>query len=70
MSRHAALEGAPGTVAQGELVPGEYLYQSVRDNRYAFVIIELPGVQFGSSRRDGVRYSAISQLARGSVRNT
>eukprot|EP00974_Lingulodinium_polyedra_P072102 6979074-Lingulodinium_polyedra.AAC.1 len=48
---------------------GEYLYQSVRDNKYALVVIELPDVQFGSSRRDRVRYSAVSQPARDSVRN-
>eukprot|EP00974_Lingulodinium_polyedra_P025310 2446426-Lingulodinium_polyedra.AAC.1 len=42
---------------------GEYLYQSARDNKYAFVLIDLPGVQFGNSRRNRVRYSAISQLA-------
>eukprot|EP00974_Lingulodinium_polyedra_P026219 2529700-Lingulodinium_polyedra.AAC.1 len=49
---------------------GEYLYQSVRDNKYALVVVDLPGVEFGNSRRDRVRYSAVSQLVRGSVRNT
>eukprot|EP00974_Lingulodinium_polyedra_P025591 2474415-Lingulodinium_polyedra.AAC.1 len=49
---------------------GEYLYQSVRDNKHALVVIDLPGVQFGNSRRDRMRYSAVSQLVRDSVRST
>eukprot|EP00974_Lingulodinium_polyedra_P042097 4040438-Lingulodinium_polyedra.AAC.1 len=31
---------------------GGYVYQSVRDKKYALVVIDLLGVQFGSSRRD------------------
>ena len=46
---------------------GECLYQTVRDGHYGLVIIELPGVQFGGSRRDRMRYAAISQLVRDSV---
>ena len=48
---------------------GEYLYQTVRDNHYEMVVIELLGVQLGGSRRDRMRYAAISQLVRDAVRS-
>eukprot|EP00974_Lingulodinium_polyedra_P014175 1373536-Lingulodinium_polyedra.AAC.1 len=43
---------------------GEHLYQSVRDICYDRIRIELPGVQFGGSRRDRTRCSAIRQFVR------
>ena len=48
---------------------GEHLYQTVRDNHYSLVVIELPGVQVGNNRRDRMRYAAISQLVRDAIRS-
>eukprot|EP00974_Lingulodinium_polyedra_P082949 8033936-Lingulodinium_polyedra.AAC.1 len=62
MFGHPALEGMLSTDTPMNSSSGEYLYRSVRDNKYALVVIDLPGVHFGNSRRDRVRYSAVSQL--------
>eukprot|EP00974_Lingulodinium_polyedra_P124236 11189863-Lingulodinium_polyedra.AAC.1 len=47
----------------------EYLYQTVRDEHFGMVAIKLPGVQSGGSRLDRMRYAAMSQLVRDSLKS-